>query len=132
MIAEILLLVRSINHRMTAIEGAHAQLIHAARGTLETGTSQLHAAVAAAASPDLTTVTGQNGLIIDHAGNSWRISLDRRVIVNGIIDTTTRGVEELAWVNGVVWQQNDAGKWWGKTSPAATWTPPQGTTTGPM
>jgi hypothetical protein len=45
---------------------------------------------------------------------------------------TTKNVNELAYVNGQVWQENASGLWWGKTSPMATWSPNGGTATSPL
>jgi len=53
------------------------------------------------------------------------------VTVNGKVDNTTWHVAQIAYVNGVIWQENVDKDWWSKTSPAAVWSPPNGTTVNP-
>ncbi len=60
------------------------------------------------------------------SGNTWTITSGGQVAVNGVADTTTANVTELAYVNNEVWQENTANLWWGKTSPSAAWAPDSG------
>ena len=77
-------------------------------------------------------LAGSSGAITDASGNKWTISSSGQVVVNGVTDTTTASVKELAFVNNVVWQENSANLWWGKTSPSASWSPTPGTATSPL
>lgn len=83
-------------------------------------------------SPDNTIVTPGGGIswIIDNALNRWAISPGGQITVNGLVDSTTRNVIELAWVKGVIWQLNTAGNWYSKTSVSANWSP--GTKISPL
>lgn len=84
-------------------------------------------------SPNNTIVTaGSGGSITDQNGNIWTITSGGQVAVNGIADTTTSGVIELAYENGLIWQENGANLWWSKSVPADAWSPPAGTTTSPI
>jgi hypothetical protein len=78
-----------------------------------------------------TVVLGSTGAITDAAGNVWSIDGAGQVAINGVGDPTTAGVAELAYVNGLVWQEAKMGLWWSKASPADPWQPPLGTTTNP-
>ena len=53
------------------------------------------------------------------------------VAVNNVVDQTTGSVLKLAYVNGVIWQENTAQLWWSKTSPQSSWAPPNGISTPP-
>jgi hypothetical protein len=84
-------------------------------------------------SPNDTLVTaGSTAAIVDASGNTWTITSGGQVAVNGTVDPTTAKVTLLAYVNGVVWQENTNKLWWGKTSPSASWSPPSGTSTTPL
>ena len=76
-------------------------------------------------------IYGISGTITDAAGNVWGIDSAGQVTIDGVADTTTSQVVELAYVNGLVWQANSQGLWWSKASPAAAWEPPAGTTANP-
>jgi hypothetical protein len=77
----------------------------------------------ATASPNDTMVlAGATTGIIDASGNAWTITSGGQVAVNGIADTTTANVTELAYVNQEIWQENASNLWWSKASPAAPWT----------
>lgn len=78
-------------------------------------------------SADNTLVVGGSSLI-DAGGHAWTISLDGRVATDGVADASTANVVALAWVGGVVWQQNLAGKWYAAKD--GTWLP--GTMTSPL
>ncbi len=85
------------------------------------------------ASPNDTMVlAGATGAIVDAGGNAWTITNSGLVAVNGVADTTTANVTELAYVNHQVWQENASNLWWGKASPDAAWAPDAGTSTSPL
>jgi hypothetical protein len=99
-----------------------------------TSTSPLPAAAPPpAGSPnDTMLLAGSSAAITDAAGNTWTITSTGQVAVNGVTDTTTANVTELAYVNKEVWQENASNLWWGKTSPSAAWAPGDGTSTSPL
>jgi endoglucanase len=87
----------------------------------------------ATASPNDTVVKANApGGIIDASGNKWTITSDGQVAVNGVTDITTADVKELIYVNSEIWQENASNLWWGKTSPAAAWSPGTGTSKSPL
>ena len=73
---------------------------------------------------------GSTAAITNAAGDKWTITAGGQVAVNGVADTTTSGVIEIAYVNGLVWQENAGKLWWGKSSASASWT--GGTSTSPL
>jgi endoglucanase len=79
-----------------------------------------------------TVVRGTAGAITDANGNIWTITSTGQVAVNGITDTTTANVIELAYVQGTIWQENSSHLWWGETTPNASWAPESGTATSPL
>jgi endoglucanase len=85
-----------------------------------------------AASPNNTVVTTAGPAIEDASGNAWSITAGGQVAVNGVADPTTANVTELAYENGLVWQENTAGLWWSKSIPSDAWGPPLGTSTSPL
>ena len=90
-------------------------------------------AAAPTASPDNTVVpAGSTAAITDASGNQWTITAGGQVAVNGVADATTNGVIELAYENGLIWQENSADLWWSERSPGAGWEPPGGTATSPV
>nr|WP_294531124.1 cellulase family glycosylhydrolase [uncultured Rhodopila sp.] len=106
-----------------------------------TATSPLPTATVAAPAPtpaatasvnDSTVLSGSPGTIVDASGNTWSITGAGQVAVNGVTDTTTGNVTELAYVNNEVWQENANNLWWGKTSPTASWAPQAGTGSSPL
>jgi hypothetical protein len=70
--------------------------------------------------------------IIDQFSNEWRLSRSGQVVVDGVHDRTTSGVQEMHYLNRAVWQYTDARLWWYKTSPLATWLPVAGTPNAPF
>ena len=72
--------------------------------------------------PNGAVLRGIGASITDAAGNVWTIAPDSRITVNGTVDATTAGVDELAYYNGLVWQKNTANHWYSKTSPSSAWT----------
>ncbi|MGD0108660.1 MAG: hypothetical protein ABSC06_32165, partial [Rhodopila sp.] len=98
-----------------------------------TATSPVPVASTSPPSPDNTVVmAGSSGAITDASGNAWTITTGGQVAVNGVADTTTKGVIELAYENGLVWQENSNDYWWSKTSPSDAWGPTGGTATSPV
>lgn len=90
-------------------------------------------APAATPSPNNTVVTaGSGGVITDATGNLWTITSAGLVALNGVADTTTSSVAQLAYVNGVVWYETNSGVWRGKSSSSAAWSPTSGTSVSPL
>jgi hypothetical protein len=85
-----------------------------------------------ASANDTVVKLGSTSAIVDAGNNKWTITSGGQVAVNGVTDTTTGRVTELAYVNGTVWQENASAFWWGKTSPTAPWSPGAGTATSPL
>ncbi len=85
-----------------------------------------------ASANDTVVKLGSTAAIVDASGNKWTITSAGLVAVNGVADTTTAQVAELAYVNGTVWQENNSKLWWGKTQPTAAWSPSAGTSTSPL
>jgi hypothetical protein len=79
---------------------------------------------------DTTILIGSTAALTDQSGNLWTITSAGLVAVNGVADTTTGNVVELAIVSNVIWQKNKQGLWYSKTSPSASWT--TGTATSPL
>lgn len=83
-----------------------------------------------AASPNNTVVlAGSTASIIDAGGNAYTIK-SGQVAVGGIADATTLNVIEIAYVNGLVWQENSAKLWWSRATPTSSWA--GGTSTSPL
>jgi ribosomal protein S11 len=72
---------------------------------------------------------GSAGVLVDANGNDWGI-VSGQVTVDGVVDPTTANVTEMAIVNGKIWQENQAGLWYSKTTPASAWS--AGTPTTPI
>ena len=81
---------------------------------------------------DTVVLAGSSAAITDAAGNAWTITGGGQVAVNGVADTTTAGVKELAYVNGTIWQENTSNLWWGETAPNSGWSPAAGTSVSPL
>ena len=84
---------------------------------------------------DTTLAAGSASALVDANGNVWGLkkldnALGYQVTVDGAVDPTTANLVQLAIVNGTIWQQNTAGNWYSKTTPASRWTAP--TTTDPI
>jgi outer membrane biosynthesis protein TonB len=77
-----------------------------------------------------TVVTTHAQSIVDAKGNAWTIT-NGQVAVNGIADQTTGSVTKLAYVNGLIWQENIDQLWWSKTAATSPWAPPNGTSLAP-
>jgi uncharacterized glyoxalase superfamily protein PhnB len=82
-------------------------------------------------SPDDTIITPAGGAIEDSGGHYWTIQ-GGQVSVNGVPDATTANVIKMAFKDGRIWQENNAGLWWSKTVPGDTWSPGPGTSTIPI
>jgi hypothetical protein len=63
-------------------------------------------------SPNNTVVTTVGPTITDATGSVWAITAAAQVTLNGNVISYTSGVVEIAYVNGVVWQRNNAGNWY--------------------
>jgi hypothetical protein len=72
---------------------------------------------------------GSAGALVDANGNAWGI-VSGQVTVDGAVDPTTANVTAMAIVNGKIWQENQAGLWYSKTTPASAWS--AGTPTTPI
>jgi hypothetical protein len=82
-----------------------------------------------------TASAGGAANIVDSNGNVWGFAHigsanGYQVTVDGAIDPTTANVVQLAYVNGTIWQENTAGLWYAKTTPASVWT--AGTSIDPL
>jgi hypothetical protein len=103
----------------------------AASGKVTDAVNQFVAAVKAAAPPPVVPVTSPDRTIVlattsavitDAAGNTWGITpTTQQVWINGAPDPTTSGVVSLAYVKGLVWQQNISSDWYSKAAPGAAW-----------
>ncbi len=90
------------------------------------------ASIPVAASQDDTIISAtQGGSIVDASGNAWTIA-NGQVLTNGVADTATSNVTELAYVRGTVWEENSAAMWRGKALPTDAWSPSSGTARPPI
>jgi Cellulase (glycosyl hydrolase family 5) len=120
--------LRNPDGSMTAY-GAQVVALIAARAAATSGATPMPAAVTP--SPNNTVISaGANWAITDAAGNKWTITSGGQVAVNGVADTSTAQVVDMALVDGAIWQQNAAGLWWSWVG--GVWTPPEGTKTSPL
>ena len=94
--------------------------------------SQLQSAPAPACteSADRSTVTSVGPTLCDAAGNQWAIAPDATMTMNGQYVQYSARVIELAYVDGVLWQENADNLWWAWTG--STWAPTDGTSTSPL
>ena len=81
---------------------------------------------------DTVVKAGSTAAITDASGNKWTITSAGLVAVNGVADTTTASVTELAYVNGTIYQENTSNLWWGETQPNGSWAVSPGTATSPL
>jgi hypothetical protein len=70
---------------------------------------------------------GTNGSIVDSSGNTWAIDNSGVITENGQQYPGTANVIELAYEQGVVWQENNQDLWWSYDASNNSWTP-QGST----
>ena len=83
------------------------------------------------ASPNKTVVFPGRGSVVDANGADWTIS-NGKVAINGILDTTTADVVQLAYVGSRVWRKTASNLWWSKTSLFDFWAPVGGTNVAPL
>jgi hypothetical protein len=81
---------------------------------------------------DTIVMAGSAANITDAVGNKWTITAGGQVAVNGVVDSSTSSVTELAYANGIVWQQEANSLWWGKKSPSDVWQPTGGSSVSPV
>ena len=81
---------------------------------------------------DTVVKAASGSAITDANGNKWTITAGGQVAINGVADTTTAQVTELAYVNGTIWQENASNLWWGEKAPNGSWAPAAGTATSPL
>jgi hypothetical protein len=74
---------------------------------------------------------GSLSAITDQSGNTWTIA-NGQVVVDGAADATTANVIQLAYVNGLIWQENSQGLWWSKATPADEWSGGDGIAKSPI
>lgn len=77
-----------------------------------------------------TAIVGTAGAITDAAGNTWTITAAGTVDENGAAAAYSAGVNQIAYVNGAVWQENAAGDWWEWTG--TNWNTGGGTSVSPL
>jgi hypothetical protein len=68
--------------------------------------------------PSVNPINGS--AIVDSNGNLWWISDGGQVIENGQVDTGTANVTEIAFKDGLIWQENSDKLWWAKTGGAGS------------
>jgi hypothetical protein len=78
---------------------------------------------------DTIVKAGSTNAITDAAGHKWTIS-NGTVQQDGMAAGHSANVNELAYVDGTVWQENAAGGWWGWSN--SGWNTGNGTTTSPL
>jgi endoglucanase len=82
------------------------------------------------ASANDTTVTTAGPTICDSAGNTWGLNSDGTISLDGGLAPYSANVIELAYVGGVVWQENTSQLWWEYQN--GSWAPADGTSTAPL
>jgi hypothetical protein len=80
----------------------------------------------------MVVTAGSGKAITDAAGHQWTIEANGLVDVDGVADTLTSRVTQLAYVGGKVWQENSSNLWWAKSSPGDQWSPYDGTSVSPL
>lgn len=86
-------------------------------------------AVSPSANDSVITVSG-GGSLVDGSGNVWTITSAGAVQENGANAGYSANVSELAYVNGVIWQENTSNLWWGWSN--GGWNTGNGTATSPL
>lgn len=89
-------------------------------------------AITGGASLNGSSITTTTSSLNDSAGNRWSIAAGGQVALDGVVDTTTSNVIEMAWVSGDIWYENSSNLWRFKTTATGTWQPTAGTTTNPL
>jgi hypothetical protein len=83
-------------------------------------------------SPNGTIVTTVGPAITDANGNLWTITSGAQVAVNGVTDSTTASIVQLALVGAVLWSKTAGALWQSKTTPGTVWAPVGGTSVSPL
>ena len=84
-------------------------------------------------SPNNTVVpAGSTATIIGTYGYVWGITANGQVTVDGAVDSTTSNVAEIAYVNGLVYQETTSGLWQYKAVPTDVWAPTPATSVSPI
>jgi hypothetical protein len=78
-----------------------------------------------------TVITPGVGTITDSTGTTWSVSATGVISMNGTALTITNSVVEMAYINGVVWQ-NAWSLWWYWSPTLAAWEPTNGTNVSPI
>ncbi|HEY0192575.1 MAG TPA: cellulase family glycosylhydrolase [Kofleriaceae bacterium] len=81
-------------------------------------------------SADHATVTSAGPTLCDAAGNQWAIAGDGTMTENGQNVLYSANVIELAYVDGVIWQENASQLWWSFVD--GGWAPASGTPNAPL
>jgi mannan endo-1,4-beta-mannosidase len=78
-------------------------------------------------------LAGTSLSLVDANYNTWTIAPTSggQVVKNGVTDTTTQNVVEMAYVNGVIYHENTTNDWYALQS-NGTWGPPGGSKTSPL
>jgi hypothetical protein len=78
--------------------------------------------IAFSISPDGTTTKPGGASLTDAYYNQWSVNVAGKVVMDGVVDTSTSGVTQMVKSGGAVYQENGSGDWWFKTSPVSAWT----------
>jgi hypothetical protein len=78
-------------------------------------------------------LAGTSLSLVDARFNTWTIAATGggQVVKNGVTDTTTANVVEMAYVNGIIYHENTTSDWYALQS-NGTWGPPGGSKTSPL
>lgn len=83
--------------------------------------------------PPNTSVLPGGGSIVTATPWAWDWTIvNGKVVIDGVVDESTKDVIQLAYSRGKVWQKNAAGLWWSKARMLDAWLPAGGTTTPPF
>jgi hypothetical protein len=82
------------------------------------------------ASANNSTVTTPGPTLCDAAGDVWAITNSGTITKNGAPAGYSSNVIELAYVSGVIWQENASKLWWQYTN--GGWSPNNGTPISPL
>lgn len=102
----------SFLHPTITTIGPHTVSVRDVAAPTVVGTSLPFDVTAPAESPNFTVVSTVGPTIIDATGMSFSLVAGAQIARNGIVDSTTANVTQLAYVNHVVWQQNTALNWY--------------------
>ena len=87
--------------------------------------------VGSSSSPDQTVVlAGSTATILDSYGQVWGINTAGQITQNGVSDTKTSAVTQIAYVSGVLWQLGSA-LWWSWIQATGAWSSP-GSSASPL